>query len=263
MKKKIKKIIFWSILISVIVILLLSLIGIIVVGGKAGWFKFIINVPSQNISLTPNPQTPTYNSCSQVCSNQGYSKYYTFIDSCKAGESKVTYGYPNQASTLICCCYNIVTPPTPTCTETDTGLDYNVFGTCESSVTKTGIADECSNVITLKEAFCDYTDYKCKYTYYNCPDGWHCNGGKCVQTIECVDTDSTIVPFEEQLQTTSYCYDKIGSYTDHCFEGTDSLIEYYCEPVMAPQSEKTCGSVSYNCPGMILGSHCEHGACVY
>jgi len=249
----------------IIVGIFLVLAIILIIGGVSGWFKFIINVqsPNQTLSVVPNQQTPVYSSCYQICLAQGFSKYYNFIDSCKAGESKITYGYPNQLPLLVCCCYNEAVIPSPICTETDLGLDYNVFGTCESSVTKTGIADECSSLTTLKEAFCDYNDYKCKYTNYICPIGWTCNGGKCVQTTECVDGDNLIVPWEEQLQTTSYCYDKTSFNTDHCYEGTDSLIEYYCEPVMAVQSDKTCGSVSYNCPGMLPGSHCEEGRCVY
>jgi len=298
MKKQTKNILFASGIIVAIALLL-----ILIYGGQSGWFKDIFTIAPPETNLTPTPNQPTLYSCSQVCSSQGFSQSYSFVNACQPGESKVAYGYQGQNPILTCCCFNQqpltkyyccqamglkscyqnACPPAgiqlgvynslpecqnnckvnPTCTETDTGLDYNVFGTCESSVTMTGIADECSSMTTLKEAFCDYNDYKCKYTNYNCPAGTTCSGGKCVQTTECVDGDNLIDPWEEQLQTTSYCYDKTSFNTDHCFEGTDSLIEYYCEPTMSPQSEKNCGSVSYNCNGMLPGSHCEDGACVY
>lgn len=81
----------------------------------------------------------------------------------------------------------------------------------------------------------------------------------------CYDSDSSLSPFEEQLKTLGYCSDSTASYTDHCYEGTNSLIEYYCSPTSVPQSEKSCDFVSYNCPGMVPGSHCDvaTGRCVF
>jgi hypothetical protein len=98
------------------IILVIGLIGIFAFGGNAGWFKGgnIVQPPED---LTPTPNQPTYSICSQVCSSMSFSKSYSLIDNCKAGETKITYGYPNQAPLLICCCYN--EPASSTCIDSD------------------------------------------------------------------------------------------------------------------------------------------------
>lgn len=108
-----KKDVNWGLIVGIAIIILLF------VGATNGWFQINITLPpqNQNISIAPDAQQPVYSSCSQVCSQNGFSKYYNFIDSCKAGESKITYGYPGQPPLLICCCYNDA--PVQTCTDTD------------------------------------------------------------------------------------------------------------------------------------------------
>lgn len=97
------------------VIIGIALFLLILYGGNQGWFNSIKYIQgNQTLSITPKPET-TYSSCSQVCSAQGFSKYYDFINSCKVGENKITYGYSNQAPLLTCCCYNEATPVTVTC----------------------------------------------------------------------------------------------------------------------------------------------------
>ncbi len=93
------------------------IIGILLIFWGISNLKLNINIPQQNLSLSvaPNSQTPVYNSCNQVCSSNGFTKYYNFVSSCKAGESKVTYGYPNQVPILTCCCVNENIIPEVTC----------------------------------------------------------------------------------------------------------------------------------------------------
>ena len=128
---------------------------ILIYGGSQGWFQFIINVsaPNQTLSLVPNSQEPIYNSCNDVCSSNGFSKFYSFFDTCKAGESKVTYGYPGQSPLLTCCCYNEAVTPTHTCTDTDNGENKDVPGTVTyDSVDR--YMDRCEDATTVYEYKC-------------------------------------------------------------------------------------------------------------
>lgn len=82
------------------------------------------------------------------------------------------------------------------------------------------------------------------------------------EPIICYDSDISLIPFEEQLKFAGFCTDSSGTDSDYCYEGTDHLIEYYCEPISSPPAERHCSYTSYNCPGMIPGSHCSAGKCV-
>lgn len=91
------------------IILFLVVAGIILYGGKSGWFKFIINVPNQTLSvqqIQPSVSTPIYSTCSQLCSSNQFTKSYASSGTCKPGESLINYGYQNQPLILSCCCYN-------------------------------------------------------------------------------------------------------------------------------------------------------------
>jgi hypothetical protein len=95
------------------------IIGVILIVWAIYHMNININIPLQNqtLSVTPNNQA-VLSSCSQVCSQNGFSKYYNFINVCQPGESKITYGYPNQAPILQCCCYNEVVSQS-TCIDSD------------------------------------------------------------------------------------------------------------------------------------------------
>lgn len=82
------------------------------------------------------------------------------------------------------------------------------------------------------------------------------------EPVICYDSDISLSPFEEQLKFAGFCTDSTGTDSDYCYEGTDHLIEYYCEPLSSPPSERYCGYTSFNCPGMIPGSTCVSGRCV-
>lgn len=106
-RKKTKHVLF-ILTIVVIVIAVIFLIGAVIYGGTHGWFKSIVTVlpPTPNLSISPTPERTIYSSCSQVCLENRFTEYYTFISTCREGESKITYGYPNQVPLLVCCCYN-------------------------------------------------------------------------------------------------------------------------------------------------------------
>lgn len=146
--------------------------------------KININLPFPNDSLSVVPDQVVYNSCNQVCSVNGFSKYYTFINTCKEGETKITYGYPNQAPLLTCCCYNEQTPPpTPsgTCTETDGGDDPTTPGTTTAS---DGVnrMDLCIDSTSLTEYWC-LSDGGWQGGRHSCDPGQTCissrSGGYC------------------------------------------------------------------------------------
>lgn len=149
-------------------------------GGNNGWFKSGINPPPQN--QTPTPNVPVYTSCSQVCSSNGFSKFYSFIDSCKAGESKITYGYVGQPPILSCCCYNENAPnPSGICTESDGG---NVPTIPSTTTASDGVArmDVCTDTTHLQEYFCN-PDGTWTGSLLSCDPGQTClssrSGGYC------------------------------------------------------------------------------------
>ena len=155
-------------------------VSVAVYGGYHDWFKFSINfnLPKEE-ALTPNSQNAVYSSCSQVCSAQSFSESYSLIDSCKAGESKVTYGYPGQNPLLVCCCYN--KPAGPTCTDTDGGENKDVPGT----VTYNGAnryMDSCFDSTTVYEYRCN-ADNTWQGGKISCDAGQTClssrSGGYC------------------------------------------------------------------------------------
>jgi len=189
-------------------------------GGTQGWFNFIINISQQNVTLTSTPlqNQPTYSSCSQVCSDQGFSKGYTFISTCKVGESKVTYGYPGQNPLLTCCCYN-ESPPQPTscgdsyptcggvcpsgyicnkilthcsclpessggyeCTDSDGSNNFFVSGNCQDSFHMAGFPDYCDGMYLAWDYYCD-DDNICQKNSREC----YCNGGACMSCSQIIN----------------------------------------------------------------------------
>lgn len=149
------------------------IIGILVLLYFLSNLKININVPLQNqsLSVVPNNLNPTYSSCNQVCSANGFSKYYTFFESCKAGESKITYGYPNQIPLLTCCCFNEVV--NPTCTDSD-GDDRDTVG--HVNYDENTYTDKCLDVGQA------VTEYICLNGAVSSKN-WMCDYGEiCMQT---------------------------------------------------------------------------------
>lgn len=73
--------------------------------------------------------------------------------------------------------------PTTNCTDTDGGNLQDTFGTCTDSNRKTN-SDTCvltglREPLKLQEWFCDNST--CKSEIKECPPGFNCAGGMCVQ----------------------------------------------------------------------------------
>lgn len=138
-------------------LLIVALIAVLIFGGMNGWFKFVVNVPSQtfiqNLTQSPSPETPVYTTCSQVCSANDFDLGYS-ASTCKDGETRIAYGYAQQAPLLTCCCYNSETPaPSGTCTEADGG---NVDTIPATTIGSDGIArmDVCADNTHVTEYWC-------------------------------------------------------------------------------------------------------------
>ncbi len=173
------------IFLSVFLILFLAVIGVLVYGGTHNWFQFNFNMSQQPppANLEPSPQAPVYTSCNQVCSNYGFSKYSTFINSCKEGESEVTYGYQGQPPLLRCCCWNEEIPNTPTCTDTDGGKMFNIGGKVTTALGS--MYDTCQpNGMDLLEFYCEGVPPVQKSTGIGCANGCidSANGDYCSPT---------------------------------------------------------------------------------
>lgn len=119
-----------------------------------GGLKININMPSSNdsfSSVSPEQGQEVYGSCYEVCYNNGFSKSYNFVNQCKLGETKITYGYPNQVPLLVCCCYNEQVS-SGTCTETDGGNVNTIPSTTVSG--GVGYMDYCFDSTTVYEYWC-------------------------------------------------------------------------------------------------------------
>jgi len=211
MKKKYKTYVYWGIGIAFFLLILY--------GGSKGWFNFVINLqqPNQPLAITPNPQTPNYNSCSQVCSAQGFTKYYTFFDTCQAGESKVTYGYPNQAPLLTCCCYNEQTITPITC-----GNSYPTCGgTCPTG--------KICNKLMLPAGHCVCLN---------------------VAPTDCVDSDGG-----DNRDIVGHVTYAGNTYTDKCADIGQGITEYICQNGVKSSINEICdyGEI---CMQTRSGGHC-------
>lgn len=204
----------------------LAVIIILAIGVSNGWFNFVINInqPDQHLAVTPTPQAPVYNSCSQVCSNQGFSKYYTFNTACQPGESKVTYGYANQAPLLTCCCWNEAPQPTDkyVCCQA-MGVKSCYLNSCPPAGIKLGTYD------TL--AICQ---------------------SNCKTTGTCTETDGGDVP---TVPGTTRGSDGIAR-MDVCIDST-SLTEYWCLPDGTWQGGRHSCEPGQTCLSSRSGGYCK------
>lgn len=164
---------------NIFTVLLIIGIILLIYGGNSGWFKSTYTIKSLETNLTPSPNQPVLNSCSELCTQQGFSKSYSSSE-CKAGESKVTYGYPNQAPLLVCCCYNEIIS-THTCTDTDGGDNKDVPGTVTYDGTDKYM-DYCFDATTVYEYRC-FEDNTWGGRKISCDSGQTClssrSGGYC------------------------------------------------------------------------------------
>lgn len=132
---------------------IIAFAGLLWYGGDKGWFKSIVNVSGGGVTIlntSPSLQSPSYTTCSQVCSAQGFSKNYNFVSECRGGEMKVVYGYPGQNPLLTCCCYNEEVS-SGTCVDSDGNNALTPgFVTAGSS-----FYDDCAGNWAVKEYYCN------------------------------------------------------------------------------------------------------------
>ncbi len=102
------------------------------------------------------------------------SYVYTVITIDSAGNmARNTNGFTTTATTSI----------TATCTDSDGGLNYSIFGWINYTGNPQGIIreyDACWNSTTLQERICvDATNNSKNFVYYKCPDS--CADGRCIK----------------------------------------------------------------------------------
>lgn len=139
------------------------------------------------LTINPVPQK----TCSQKASEN--NAYYKEPSSSSANCMYIANTECNKVGDIAswtslqgtCCLYRCIdspfppannTPPAPTCTDADGGINYNVKGDC---TTPNSVAHEsCIDSIALEERFCNGNTNACDVAIYECPNG--CVNGACV-----------------------------------------------------------------------------------
>jgi len=145
---------------------------------------------------------------------------------------------------------------TPTCTDSDGGKDYFVYGEAESSdgINTAYDNDECGGVLgnVLKEVYCD--NGRILAETHECENG--CSQGTCLtKTPICYDSDSSDDYFKKSYvtiddgatKTYDSCATEQGCVSESCI---NSLSEFYCD-------NSNIKVKFYNCP-----KGCKDGACI-
>jgi len=131
------------------------------------------------------------------------------------------------------------------CEDTDGGRDYYERGeTTEPSGFEA--TDQCIGGDTVLEYYCN-DDELVDSVRFNCPSGYACSAGACVESSTCEDSDGGTDYYERG--TTEL--EGISSESDYCIDNT--LVEYYCD------GSRTMDSIEFMCPH---GYSCVDGACV-
>ncbi len=145
-----------------------------------------------------------------------------------------------------------------TCTDSESTFNMYAAGRVVGVWSTTGVSgewtDSCANSKEVNEYYCREDGYAFS-SLEECPSGYACSGGKCIDA--CSDTDETGTNKGHDLYTkgttTGYWYSSLaqGSWTDYC-TSDGKLIEYECTTGYAYSSGTTCPS----------GTTCSNGACV-
>ncbi|MEA3255224.1 MAG: M64 family metallopeptidase [Candidatus Altiarchaeota archaeon] len=144
----------------------------------------------------------------------------------------------------------------PYCTDTDasgtypTGKNIYVKGTATDN--DESQTDSCSSSTRLLERWC--RDGKWVEGYYvNCPSGYECENGACVEEKWCDDTDADgTYPDGKDYYERGTCSDSIDTGgTDYCSGG--KLYEHFCW-----NDQCAWYSMGVSCPS---GYECQNGAC--
>ncbi|HLC89180.1 MAG TPA: PEGA domain-containing protein [Candidatus Nanoarchaeia archaeon] len=107
------------------------------------------------------------------------------------------------------------TTSTTICTDSDSGLNYNVKGTVTVS-NGTTFSDFCSGVYNLKEYVCNGTEVNNDWSMYRCPSGYNCTNGAC--TVNATTSNATVTNitgtgsiYATSIPTGAYVYvDKVN-----------------------------------------------------
>jgi len=130
------------------------------------------------------------------------------------------------------------------CEDTDGGRDYYEQGeTTEPSGFEA--RDQCINGETVLEYYCD-DDELVASARFDCPSGYACSAGACLETSTCEDSDGGTDYYE--AGTTEL--EGISSESDYCIDNT--LVEYYCD------GSRSVDSIEFLCPH---GYGCVDGEC--
>lgn len=231
---------------TTIIFIIIAIVAVFAIGNKQGWFKSDTN--------TNTDSTQNY-----YCCDSGNS-YSCSLNSCSFGSSQV---YTGSFNTLSGCNAKCVTP---TVLQSVQQVPNTPTLTCQQIAEAAGASYKNTPVSTAKECL-DFAKLDCQDTG-KIMDGYGVQGDCCYFTcigivtpdpIICHDSDSDL-DVNAYLQNRGTCHDSTQEIQDSCVN--DMLNEYYCEPGMNGGANM-CGYTSYNCEGMIPGTHCSNGRCVY
>ncbi len=157
------------------------------------------------------------------------------------------------------CEQEIKTPPiNKTCTDSDGGKDYYVFGRTRYGAPSMGDIDydTCINSDILSEQYCPSPSEKSN-ELYNCPHG--CRDGECLNesiSSKCTDSDGGKNYYVKGTLTS-----QAGeTFTDFCKEDTISTVPLETGPILNEMycyDDYSYSSAEYRCP-----HGCKDGACI-
>lgn len=141
----------------------------------------------------------------------------------------------------------------PTCTDSDGGKDYYVYGETRNTGWNSYFADSCGTDGTtywLTENYCSATG-SATYESFTCP--YKCANGACFnQTFSCLDADGGENYYTPSLASGTYLlYNNSTTLQDYCSTNF-TLYEAVCFPDYV-------GYKGFDCPS---GTSCSNGACI-
>ncbi|MBD3397971.1 hypothetical protein GF413_02735 [Candidatus Micrarchaeota archaeon] len=131
----------------------------------------------------------------------------------------------------------------PSCTDSDGGVEADVFGTATDE--EGSNSDECASSNKVTEYYCN-EEGESVSVEVSCGPGMVCQGGACIEP-DCYDSDGGFNIYEKGQVIPS----EGGYYWDYC-SGESKVREYYC-------SEE--GDALYTTTDCPSGYYCSSGAC--
>jgi hypothetical protein len=261
---------------TLLTLAIIAAVVVIIIGGRSGWFKstttntttnlystsnlYVTNTTNVNPVVIPPAVDPSL-TCAQKAAqaNAYYTEQFNTAKQCLdysvldcQDKGQVILGYAMDGT---CCYYTCEAIAQSTCTDTDTGVKEFLAGTVTDGNPAISYTDNCQGNAVM-EFYCDSFGNQ-EGQLIECTNGctMGLNGGYCETApapIICHDSDGS------DLLIRGTCHDNTQSIQDFC-DGT-LLREYYCES--GYDGVSVCGYTSFNCNGMIPGTHCSGGICV-